>query len=474
LVAGVGIEPRTMDPILAPDRSTYQVLTSIYDNLTVMHDNDSEIEPGLATEWTVSEDGKEIVFKIRENVKFHNGDILTADDVAFSFNTAIANAPNKLMTGMMDRMEVSGENEVKLFLKYPFKPMLSILSQPTLCIVNKAAYEKSPEEFSRNPVGTGPFKFVSWKTGDRVTLEKFNDYYRFTPAYDELIFRIMPDANTAMIALENGELDVMPNLQASDLRNVRENDKLALYEKPSANFNMIILNNYEGIFTDKNMRLAVSYAIDRDEIIAGALEGQGVPLYVPMAHDVFGYPEDFVPFEHDVEKAKEYLELAGYDGQEIKFKTTDSKERVKVSEIIQAQLLEAGFNVSIDQMEGGRFFDEVYKNMQYEIGIFNMTSDYPDGDSPTYTRLHSSMFGNSNNYFGVKNEELDKALDDGRFSLDPDVRKAAYAKVCEIVRDDAIIVPIYAGINNVVANKDLVGVEANAVLRMYYGEYSWK
>ena len=193
-----------------------------------------------------------------------------------------------------------------------------------------------------------------------------------------------------------------------------------------------------------------------------------------MAHSVFGYPQDFQPITQDIDKAKEHLEAARYDGRKIQFKTTEARERVKVSEIIQGQLRQAGFNVVIDQMEGGRFFDEVYGRMQYEMGIFNMTSDYPDGDSPTFTRFHSSLFGNSNNYFGVRNPELDKALETGRFSLDPEQRRAAYQKVCEIVRDEAIIIPIYAGINNVVANRDLQGVEANSVLRMYYGEYSWK
>lgn len=474
VVAGVSMEPRTMNPILAPDRNTYQVLTSIFDNLTVMHDNDSEIQPGLAESWKISEDGLQVVFKIRSGVKFHNGDLLTPEDVAFSFNTAIEKAPNVLMTGMMDRMEVSGKDEVTLFLKYPFKPILSILSQPTLCIVNKRAYEADPKAFGRNPVGTGPFKFVSWKTGDRVTLERFDDYYRFKPAYKNLIIRIMTDANTASIALENGELDVMPGVQASDLIHMKDNPALAVYEKVSSNFNMIILNNAEGVFKNKDMRLAVSYAIDRDELIVGALEGKGKPLFVPMAHSVFGYPQDFQPITQDIDKAKEHLEAARYDGRKIQFKTTEARERVKVSEIIQGQLRQAGFNVVIDQMEGGRFFDEVYGRMQYEMGIFNMTSDYPDGDSPTFTRFHSSLFGNSNNYFGVRNPELDKALETGRFSLDPEQRRAAYQKVCEIVRDEAIIIPIYAGINNVVANRDLQGVEANSVLRMYYGEYSWK
>lgn len=474
VVAGVTAEPRTLDPILAPDRNTFQVLTSLFDTLTIMPDNDSPIEPGLAESWKEAEDGKSIVFKIRKGVLFHNGDELTPEDVVFSFNAAIAKAPNKLMTGAMDRMEKTGADEVTLYLKYSFKPMISILSQPTLAIVNQKAYEADPEGFARNPVGTGPFKFKEWKSGDRVILERFDDYYRGAAKYKTLIVRTMIDPNTAVIALENGELDVIPSLPNSDRENLKNNDKLSYDEKPSSNFNMIILNNRDGIFSNKYMRLAVSYATNRDEIIKGAIEGVGTPLYVPMAPGVFGYPEDFKPLEYSVEKAKEMLQKANYDGEEIHIKCTESKERVKVAEILQAQLSKAGFNVQVETMESGRFFQECYGQMKYEIGIFNMTSDYPDGDSPTYTRFHSSLIGNTNNYFGANNKELDEALDTGRFSLDDKEREAAYHKVCDIVRDEAIIVPLYIGMNNVVSNKHLKGPKANSVLRMYYYDCYWE
>lgn len=474
VVVGVGAEPRTLDPIMAPDRNTFQVLTSLFDTLTIMNDNDSKIEPGIAEKWEVSKDGKSIVFTIRRGVFFHNGDELTPEDVAFSYKMAIEKAPNKLMTGSMDYMEVTGDYEVTLHLKYPFKPLLSILSQPTLSIVNKAAYVKDPEGFAHNPVGTGPFKFVEWKSGDRVILERFDDYYRGAAQYKNLIVRTLIDPNTAVIALESGELDLMPSLPNSDRENLISNGNLTYYEKPSSNFNMIILNNQSGTFKDKYMRLAVSYATDRDEIIKGALEGIGTPLYVPMAPGVFGYPESFQPLEHSVEKSKEMLEKAGYNGESVSIKCSESKERVKVAEILQAQLRKAGINAKVETMESGRFFQEVYKDTKYEIGIFNMTSDYPDGDSPTYTRFHSSMLGNTNNYFLVENKELDEALNTGRFSLESKKRKQAYEKICEIVRDEAIIVPLYVGMNNVVANKDLKGVEANSVLRMYYYEYHWE
>ena len=203
------------------------------------------------------------------------------------------------------------------------------------------------------------------------------------------------------------------------------------------------------------------------------MEGKADPLYVFMAHGVFGYPEDFEPMEYDLDKAREHLAKSSYKGQELLFKTTQSAERVKVSELICAQLADAGFNIKVDQMEGGRFFDEVYAHMKYEIGLFNTTSDYGDADAPGFARLHSSMFGHSNNYFGVKNAELDKVLEEGRFSADPEVREKAYEKMSEIIRDEAITVPLYAGLNNVVANKNIKGVKANSVLKMYYGKLSW-
>ena len=473
IVAGVSGEPKTLNCVLSSDRNTEQVTTSIYDTLTDMDDVDDEIKQGLAESWELNDKKDQVVFKIREGVKFHNGDILTPEDVAFSYNLCIKKGSTKLLTGMMDRMEVTGKNEVTLYLKHTFEPILRILATPRLGIINKKAYEADPDGFARNPVGTGPFKFVSWESGDRVTLERFDDYYKGPAAYKHLIIRIMVDLNTAAIALENGEIDIMPGLQASDIVNLEKNKDLAVYEKTSANFHMIILNNNEGLFADKEARLAVAYAINRQEIIDGVLEGKADPLYVFMAHGVFGYPKDFEPMEYDIEKAREHLAKSSYKGEELLFKTTQSAERVKVSELICAQLADAGFNIKVDQMEGGRFFDEVYAHMKYEIGLFNTTSDYGDADAPGFARLHSSMFGNSNNYFGVKNEELDKVLEEGRFSADPEVREKAYEKMSEIIRDEAITVPLFAGLNNVVANKNIKGVKANSVLKIYYGKLSW-
>lgn len=477
LVFSLNAEPTSLDPQVASERITWVPVTQIFDRL-VREDENGEIVPCLAESWETSEDGTSITFKIKEGVTFHDGSVMTAQDVVFSINRTINEYPSKLFSSAMSDMVLVDDTHVKLNLKYPFKPAIQCLNHITFGIVPQAVVEKDAEGFSRNPVGTGPFRFKEWVSGDHVTLERYDNYWRDPAALEKITFKTITDTSSSVLALEKGEIDAMMSVPESYRKHLMDEvPAVGFYETEGASIYILTFNNEKGIFANKDLRLAVSYAINREEIIAGALEGNGAPLYAPMASFAFGYPDmtTFQPIKQDLEKSKEYLAKAGYpDGFTVKLKCTEAANYTKPAEIIQAQLSQVGITVEIETMERGTYLQDVYRNCDYEMSIWSMTSDYPDGDSPTYARLHGSMKGNTNNYVLVDIPELNEALDTGRTSLDDAVREDSYLKVSEIVRDNAPMIPLYASMNNVAANANLTGVRAHyaQVIEMY--DYAWK
>ncbi len=484
IVFALNAEPTSLDPQVAAERITYIPVMQLYDRL-VMEDPDTrEIQPMLAESWEFNDDNTEITFKIKEGVKFHDGSDLTVDDVVFSINRAINDAPSKLFSSAMDRMEKVDDTHCKLILKYAFSPVMYCLNNVQFCIVKQAAVEADEEGFSRNPIGTGPYKFVSWTSGADLVMEAFPDYWRGEAEVKKVTFRTMTDTSASVMALEAGDVDVIASVPNSDRANLLANNDVEWYETEGASIYILTFNTQEGLFAGQTLedngtklRQAISYAINRDDIILGALEGIGTPLYAPMASFAFGYPDldTFQIIEQDQDKAKALLAEAGYpDGFTVTLRCTEAANYTQPAVIIQDQLRQVGITVELDQMERGTYLQEVYRDMKYEMSIWSMTSDYPDGDSPTYVRLHGSMIGNTNNYVGVNIPELNEALEIGRTSQDQEERKAAYLKVSEIVRDYAPMIPLYSQMNNVVANAALTGVRAHYGMVVDIYSYGWR
>ena len=470
---GMTYEPISLDPTGASDNGSFMIMTQVYDTL-VREDAEGNLVPGLAKSWTFSEDRTQIVFQLEEGVKFHNGETMTAEDVAYSLNEAAVSSYAAKITGTIDHAEATGDLEVTMTLKYPYEPILSCLSCANASIVCKSAKEADPEGFGRNPVGTGPFKFVSWENGQSITLERFDDYYRGPASIKDLTFRVYTDTNTAVIALESGDIDVLDNPPASDYENLRNNENLSLYETESSMPIFLGFNCESGPFSNQKLREAVSYALNRDDIILGSVEGYGVPLQCTIAPGAFGYPEDFQFNPYDPEKAKELLAEAGYpDGLTVSLKCNESTTYSKPAVIIQDQLRQIGIEVKVEIMEKGAFLEDIYTNGNFEMCVWAIISMIPDADYTMYSRFHSELMGGSNNFFRIAIPGMDDLLDASRVEGDPEVRADMFYQACELVREYVPLVPLYCGLNCVVANKNLEGVVANAANKYYVYDYRW-
>lgn len=473
LVFAIYAEPKSLDPQHSNDLYSFAVQYQIFDTL-IREEADGSLVPGLAESWDISEDGTEVIFHLKKDIKFHNGDIMTADDVAFSINEAIASSFTSRVTGSMDSAEKIDDLTVKLKLKHPYQPIEMCMCSANVSVVNKKVVEADRDGFGRNPVGTGPYKFVSWNSGEKIVLQRFDEYFRGPASIQDVTFRIIPDTSIGLVALENGEIDVLDNPPKIDKQNIINNEKLKYYETTQGNLTLLAFNNETGLFTNKKLRQAVSYAIDKEAIILGALEGQGVVIECPLTLDCFGYPEDFKGNGYDPEKAKKLLAEAGYpNGLTVKLQVIENSIYSKPTEVIQEQLRVVGINVELDIMERGAYLSDVYTDCKYDITVFGTASVVPDADAVMYPRFHGKMKGGGNNFYRCDIPELNELLEKGRISIDPVERKQIYYKAHEIIRDEAVMIPICNTIIAIAADKNLKGVNPNRIVKYHVYDYSW-
>lgn len=474
LIFSINADIVSMDCHMARDTVTSIIHYQVYETL-VRNQPGEGLVPGLAESWEFSYDNTEITFKIRENVKFHNGDIMTAEDVAFSLNRAIASSFTTSYSGTMDHAEVVDDTHVKLCMKQAFGPVLQCLSVPCLGIVSKRAVEELGDEgFASAPVGTGAYRFVERSSGEKIVLQGFEDYWRGAPEIKDLTFMIMTDRNTAAIALENNEVDVLYSPDLADREHLESLENVAFIPGNGSVYMWVIaFNNESSIFSDQRVREAISHAINREEIVDGALNGFGMPVEMPIVPSVFGFDPEFKNQEYDLEKAKKLLAEAGYpDGLTVTIKLNQSSTYTRPAEIVQAQLRQIGVNLEFELMERAAFLSDVTTDANYDITLFMFTAGYPDADYVLYGRMHSSNIGGTN-YIRYNNPDVDALLDKARSSSDEKERKELYYKISEYVRDDVPFIPLMTDNVCIAANSALKGVQANIGECHYVFDYSW-
>jgi len=465
----------TLDPRIANDLLAFTVTQQFFDTLVLLKQDDNTLLPGLATRWDISADGLEYTFYLRQGVKFHNGDNMTADDVVFSFNRAAASAPTARITGAIAKTEKINDYTVKVTLQYPYGPFLACVTMPNLGVVSpRAVRELGDEAFARNPVGTGPYKFVEWRPGDRLVMEANPDYWRGAAAIKHGIWRVIPDATTTTIALERGEIDMIMSVTPSEKQNIENNPKLYYHETASGSPWFLAFHMEKGIFTNQLLRQAVAYAMNPDDMILGALDGNGIAIDAPMTPDAFGYPHGFKRIPFNPARSKELLAQAGYpNGLSITLKTIESPNYARPGAIIQEQLRVAGFDCRLELMERGAFLSDAYTNGQYELMFTSLTALIPDADMITYTRFHSAYKGNGMNFTYTDIPEMDKLLERSRMATNPEERLKIFWDIYEMNKDVVIYVPLFVGMNGTASVSGLKGLVAHMAQRYFIYDLHW-
>ncbi len=441
LIWGQGADITSLDPHQGKETVAVQVTDQIFDTLTVVNAETGELEPQIAESWEQTSDTS-YRFKIRQGIKFHDGSDLTAEDVKFSLDRAVASAAVSYIVDFIDTVTVVDEYTVDVTLDAPYAPALRNLSVPFSAIVPKAVVEADEEGFIQHPIGSGPYKFVEWKQGDSCTLERFDDYWGGAAPTKNLIMKVIPEAAQRTIALETGEIDLAYDLLPNDLEKVRNNADLTLYEAPSLTCFYVTMNMNKEPFNNPKVREAINYAIDRQLIIDTIACGSGQPADAIIAPAVFGYSSPGA-YEYNPEKAKELLAEAGYpNGFSTSLWVNDNQTRIEVCQAIQAMLMDVGIDCAVEVMEFATFISKS-TNGEHDMAYFGWVTSTTDADYTYYSLEHSSQQGAAGNRSFINDPEVDKLIETGRNSTDEEVRKKAYADLAVKLKEIGNNAPVY-------------------------------
>lgn len=468
IVLNVWTEPTTLCGGLAASSYVNHLSHQIFEPLVKVND-DGSFSPCLAESYEFTNENKSIVFTLRDDVYFHNGEKMTAEDVAFSYNTIIAAGFASVSTTAMADMVVLNDNQVQLNFKYEYGPAVLVCTADYMTIFPKAYYESDPEGFGRNPIGTGPYKFVEWNTGVDIKLTRYDEYWGEAPAIKDVTFRILTDDSAATLALENGELDVHVTLPQADISRVQSNPDLQ-YNETLGTTVVRLMFNPNGMFADENLRLAIAHAIDKESVLLGAIDGCGKVVNNIYAPNCSFFDPDYAGPSYDPEKAKQLLAEAGYpDGFELTVRCSSNVNYYKPLEVIQAQLTAVGINLKIEKLESSAWFSDVFASGSYDMTIVAFSAGMPDVEE-SYTMFRG---GEGQNFTNWDDPELNEAYDLCHYSADTEIHDEAARELIRIMGDRAIVVPIYALNNCVAANKDLKGLEADTFKNYYIADWSW-
>jgi ABC-type transport system substrate-binding protein len=456
-----------LDPGRETDGESFYGSRQIFDTLVEFKPGTTEVQPALAESWEISDNGLEFTFNLRPGVTFHDGTDFNADAVKFSFDRQrledhpyYDHGPWKYFGGMgmgsiIDDIVVVDDLTVKFVLTAPEAPFVANLAMDFAAIVSPAAVALYDEEFSSNPVGTGPFKLVSWTKDDSIVLEANKDYWGEGPYLDRLILRVIPDATARYLALKNGEVDVIDFPSAEDLELMDEDPNIELIQQPGLNVGYIAMNVNKEPFGDVRVRQAMNYAINREEIIEGVYGSAGQVANNPIPPTIWSYNDDIEPYPYDPEKARELLAEAGYpngfstDLWAMPVARPYNPNARRIAEIVQAQLAEIGVDIEIVSYDWGTYLDKTDGSGsdtgtgEHSMAMLGWTGDNGDPDNFIYLLLSAdSAAVPAMNISFWRNQEFTDLTLQAKRVYDQDARAELYKQAQVIFHEEAPWVPI--------------------------------
>ena len=475
VVGSIG-EPRTLVPILASDSASGAICGLVFNGL-LKYDKKLNLVGDLAERWVVSDDGLEITFYLRKGIKWHDGEHFNSEDVQFTYKSLIDSRVMTPYSGdfeMVKNFEIIDDYTIKVSYKEPFSPGISSWTMNIMPEHILEGQDLNNTYFSRNPVGTGPYKFKIWKTGDRVELTSNADYFEGRPFINRYIYRIIPDSATLFLELraEGVDYSSLTSLQFErQTKNRFFNETFQKFRFPSFGYTYLGYNLEDFRFKDIKVRQAINYAIDKNEIIKGVLLGLGTVSTGPFIPESWAYNKRIKPVEYNPEKARRLLSEAGWidsDGDGIlekngkKFSFTiitnqGNQNRKMTAEILQKRLKQIGIDVKIKIIEWSAFVSEFINKKRFEAVLLGWgLSPEPD----MYDIWHSSKTRQGEfNFIGYSNKEIDDLLVKGRRTFDKKERQDIYNSIHQILYTEQPYLFLYVADSLPIVHKRFRGIE---------------
>jgi len=470
LVVGAEAEFEPLDPHIISGSNTARITQNhIFESLMQPDFLSSEapppFRPGLAREYEISGDGKVYTFHLQEGVKFHDGTDFNAEAVKWNierfwnqerlggknaphaFDQAIAAADWRNEVSGLERIEVSDAMTVKLHLAHPFVPFLRLLAQGDVgsyCIISPASYEKFGNEgIPNNPVGTGPYKFKERVAGERITIERNTDYWdtEHTPYLDEIIWRPMEDTAARENALRAGEVQAIFAPNPDSIADF-ESTGFTISQGTMPHIWAVLLNHRQPLLRDRNVRLAIQHAIDREGMARDLLRNTALPGESWISRTSESYDENATWWPYDPEKARQYLEDAGAVGSKITFTTSTSgsgqMQPVQMAEWIQRNLNEAGFEAEIKTFEWVTYLGDFFTALKPEWSMSQMSWGWTG-------EYWLSLFLDADSVYNVSDVNvpgLGELIDKAHRTLDTAKATELYREADRIAKEEAWWLPV--------------------------------
>ena len=458
LVITHGAYPQTLDIQNQSDVFSSRPAGMIFEPLMKI-EKDGTYVGVLAESWEY-EDDTHLVIHLRKGVKFHNGDPMTADDVKWSLIRAAnsSHVSSKAAFINTDDITVIDENTIKIGYKYPNASAFSAYSQAGLSILPSKLYaDADTAEISKNPIGTGPYKYVSTVNGESVTFVRNDDYWGEKAIIKNMVWKTITENANRTIELETGGAHFSYDIPATDIDRVQNDGKLTLLMGPNFTIQYVCYNTQKAPLNDVRVRKALGMAVDKEAIRIAAYNGLGETGVGPMVSTTQFATEDLDVASFDLDAAKALLAEAGYpDGFEIRIFTNENQARIDAAQVVQNSWAKIGVKSTVTTLEYAAYYEAVNTG-EYDVCFFGWVSN-GDPDNTLYGLYHSSMIGASN-YSHTDNPKVDELLEAGRKELDDKKREQIYVDLQKELVDYCPATYYWQGVNTYAYSNDLKPIE---------------
>jgi len=469
VIIAQGVDPTTLDTMNQQETPASNLAAHIYDTL-VERDQNLKIVPALATELprVVAPTVWEV--KLRKGVKFHNGEDFDAESAKFSIER-LANPANKLRGstpfGPIDRVEIADPYTIRIHTKKPWPIMVNALTFNQASMYPPRAYAgKDTASISKNPIGTGPYKFVRWSKDEEIVLEANTAYWRGAPRIKTVVFRPIPDDAVRVAALQNGEIDIAVNIPPHLAGIIDKHPKLFLSTAPSVRTIQLMyythqmdaqhkpVGPYQGPVADKRVREAMNHAVDVDEIIKTVLDGKGVRVATMLTDKHFGFDPQLKAIKQDLGKTKKLLTEAGFpNGVDMVLNGPQGRyvRDKEVAEAIAGQLTKAGIRTTLRTHEWGNYLNNmVYVHKAGPVWLIGWGT--PTYDAET---VYVPLFRTGGVFVNYHNPDFDGLVDQAQTIMDEKKRLEQYHRINKLWVEDAAAMPLYQQLDLYGASKRL-------------------
>ncbi|MFA9556378.1 ABC transporter substrate-binding protein [Evansella sp. AB-rgal1] len=468
LVFARGGDSVSLDYASVTDGESSRVTKQIFETLLEFDADSFDIGPGLAHDWDVSDDGLTFTFHLREGVTFHDGTDFNADAVKLNFERwadpeheyhfadegytySVYGTQFGGFKGddghVISEINVINDYEVEFVLKEQLGSFLQNMGMSYFAFTSPAAFEQYGSTINENPVGTGPFKFVSWTREDNIVLEKFEDYWQEgLPKLDRVIFTVVPDNSARLTALRSGDIDIMDGLEPDDVERIKAEDGLTVFERTTNNIGYLGFNMDKAPFDNPIVRQALNHAVDKESLIAILYAGLAEPAKNIIPPMYLGYNDAVEAYDYNPDKAIELLAEAGFaDGLEFDLWTMPvarpyMPDPQRAAEVLQENFAAVGVTAKIVSHEWATYLDLTQQGAQ-DVFMLGWSGTNGDPDYFFGNLLHSSAIPGGNRTF-YRNSEVDDLLNKAKVSVDFDERDALYKEAQLLIHEDAPMIPL--------------------------------